>query len=89
MRSILCVLTAAALLMASGCHLNSVACNSCSGGKLGGKSPAPAGVSQVPQGYPTQRFVPADPPAPTYAYPYYTVRAPRDFLMPNPPSIGY
>jgi hypothetical protein len=27
--------------------------------------------------------------APTYAYPYYTTRAPRDFLMDNPPTIGY
>jgi hypothetical protein len=27
--------------------------------------------------------------APTYAYPYYTARAPRDFLMDNPPSIGW
>ena len=26
--------------------------------------------------------------APTYAYPYYTIRGPRDFLMANPPSIG-
>lgn len=24
----------------------------------------------------------------TVAYPYYTVRGPRDFLMDNPPSIG-
>lgn len=24
----------------------------------------------------------------TYGYPYYTTRAPRDFLMANPPSIG-
>lgn len=27
--------------------------------------------------------------APTYAYPYYTTRGPRDFLMSNPPSIGW
>jgi len=27
-------------------------------------------------------------PAPTYGYPYYTTRGPRDFLNPNPPSIG-
>jgi len=27
--------------------------------------------------------------APAYAYPYYTTRGPRDFLMKNPPSIGY
>ncbi len=26
--------------------------------------------------------------APTYAYPYYTTRGPRDFLMKNPPTIG-
>jgi hypothetical protein len=26
--------------------------------------------------------------APAYAYPYYTTRGPRDFLMMNPPSIG-
>jgi hypothetical protein len=23
------------------------------------------------------------------AYPYYTIRSPRDFLMDNPPTIGY
>lgn len=27
-------------------------------------------------------------PAAQVAYPYYTVRGPRDFLNPNPPSIG-
>ena len=27
--------------------------------------------------------------APSYAYPYYTTRGPRDFLRDNPPSIGY
>lgn len=26
--------------------------------------------------------------SPTYGYPYYTTRGPRDFLNPNPPSIG-
>ena len=25
---------------------------------------------------------------PTYGYPYYTVRGPRDFLMENPPPLG-
>ena len=25
---------------------------------------------------------------PTYVYPYYTTRAPRDFLLDNPPGIG-
>jgi hypothetical protein len=28
------------------------------------------------------------PPSAAYAYPYYTIRAPRDFLLNNPPSIG-
>jgi hypothetical protein len=28
------------------------------------------------------------PPMAQYAYPYYTVRGPRDFLVDNPPSIG-
>lgn len=28
------------------------------------------------------------PAAPTVGYPYYTTRGPRDFLNPNPPSIG-
>ncbi len=30
----------------------------------------------------------AGPPSAQVAYPYYTVRGPRDFLMTNPPSIG-
>jgi hypothetical protein len=29
------------------------------------------------------------PPSAHVAYPYYTTRGPRDFLMNNPPSIGY
>jgi hypothetical protein len=35
-----------------------------------------------------QQFAPG-PPTGTVAYPYYTVRGPRDFLLDNPPSIGY
>lgn len=31
---------------------------------------------------------PQGPPTAQVAYPYYTVRGPRDFLMDNPPSIG-
>lgn len=30
----------------------------------------------------------AGPAQPTVTYPYYTTRGPRDFLNPNPPSIG-
>jgi hypothetical protein len=31
---------------------------------------------------------PEGPPTAQVAYPYYTVRGPRDFLIDNPPSIG-
>ena len=31
---------------------------------------------------------PAGPPTGTYAYPYYTLHGPRDFLVDDPPSIG-
>jgi hypothetical protein len=29
------------------------------------------------------------PPSAHVGYPYYTTRGPRDFLINNPPSIGY
>jgi hypothetical protein len=35
-----------------------------------------------------QQVGPAGPPSASYAYPYYTTRAPRDFLVNNPPTIG-
>lgn len=35
-----------------------------------------------------QSVGPPGPPTPTYGYPYYTTRGPRDFLVDNPPSIG-
>lgn len=31
---------------------------------------------------------PAGPPVGTYAYPYYTLHGPRDFLVDDPPSLG-
>ena len=31
---------------------------------------------------------PQGPPTAAVAYPYYTIRGPRDFLIDNPPSIG-
>lgn len=46
-------------------------------------------VPPLKHGYrnPDENFTPG-PPTPTYAYPYYTLRGPRDFLLDNPPSIG-
>lgn len=39
-------------------------------------------------GYPEQTTFNPGPPTGQVAYPYYTVRGPRDFLMCNPASIG-
>lgn len=51
-------------------------------------TPGPTPVRRLPQGH-MQDAGPGGPPSGTYGYPYYTTRAPRDFLMDNPPSIGY
>ncbi len=45
-------------------------------------------VPQLPPGYEQAMQGPAGPPTAAYAYPYYTIRGPRDFLMKNPPTIG-
>jgi hypothetical protein len=39
-------------------------------------------------GYPEMTTFNPGPPTGQVAYPYYTVRGPRDFLRNNPPSIG-
>ncbi len=58
----------------------------------GGRYGAFGGAHHTP-GYPHhhlhREYVgPQGPPTAQVAYPYYTVRGPRDFLMDNPPSIG-
>lgn len=50
------------------------------------------GAHRTP-GYPHHHFSrsyvgPQGPPTAQVAYPYYTTRGPRDFLLDNPPSIG-
>jgi len=45
-------------------------------------------IPQLPPGYTQAMQGPAGPPTGAYAYPYYTNRGPRDFLMKNPPTIG-
>ncbi|GIW93475.1 MAG: hypothetical protein KatS3mg110_1516 [Pirellulaceae bacterium] len=42
---------------------------------------------RLPPGY-QQQVGPAGPPTAAVAYPYYTLRGPRDFLASQPPSIG-
>jgi hypothetical protein len=53
----------------------------------------PFGGAHRTPGYPkhhmTREYVgPQGPPTAQVAYPYYTCRGPRDFLVDNPPSIG-
>lgn len=54
----------------------------------------PYGGAHGTPGYPrhlhmNREYVgPQGPPSAAVAYPYYTTRGPRDFLMDNPPSIG-
>jgi hypothetical protein len=58
-----------------------------SGGCVGGAMCGPGGV--CPTGtYPEPQMFNSGPPTGQVAYPYYTTRGPRDFLMRNPPSIG-
>ena len=84
MRSAIIAVTTAALLTGIGCsHHNLNGCNSCGDDAV----PAPAQVGRLPHHF-EQPQGPAGPPSASYAYPYYTTRAPRDFLMDNPPSIG-
>ena len=45
-------------------------------------------IPQLPPGYAQGMQGPAGPPTAAYAYPYYTIRGPRDFLTKNPPGIG-
>ncbi len=55
-----------------------------------GTGPAPGGCPCCgcgPSGDQNYNFNPGPPVAQT-AYPYYTLRGPRDFLLGNPPSIG-
>ena len=48
-----------------------------------GKACGPHGCrQQVPE------TGPEGPPTAAYAYPYYTLHGPRDFLLNNPPSLG-
>ena len=56
----------------------------------GGCNPAnsPDYVPHIPKDY-YKQVEPAGPPTATYAYPYYTVRGPRDFFLNQPSTIGY
>lgn len=59
-------------------------------GKLGGfLGKVKSGIHQTRGWRHVQPQVePSGPPVGTYAYPYYTVRGPRDYFVDNPPTIG-
>ncbi len=60
------------------------------GGYYGARRPGhPDYIPKLPPHYGKQvQTGPPGPPAPSYVYPYYTTRGPRDFLLDNPPTIG-
>ncbi len=66
----------------SGCGVGGALCRGCMGKRFG--HPYGGAIPHTAQGPGAGTG-----PAPSYAYPYYTTRGPRDFLMSNPPSIGY
>lgn len=78
----------------TGCHRNLCqngcnSCQHCQGGHALGANGSDY-VPRVPHGYHRDLYQSQGaPPSASVAYPYYTTRAPRDFLQDNPPSIGY
>jgi len=97
MRQMFLLLAAVALIASSGCKVLEKNCSNC-GQKQAMMQQAPQQMmQQTPQQVmQAQAMAPATnpmmqqsgPATAAYAYPYYTVRGPRDFFMKNPPSIG-
>ena len=100
MRQMFLLLATVALIASSGCKMLEKNCSNC-GQKQAMMQQTPQQMpqqvmqAQAQQVMQAQAMAPANPmmqqsgPATAaYAYPYYTVRGPRDFFMKNPPSIG-
>ncbi len=85
-------------LVSLGCQTHSRNCRSCGPihghaqyGRCGAgcnTAGSPDYVPYIPKHY-AREIGPAGPPTATYAYPYYTVRGPRDFFLNQPSTIGY
>ncbi len=91
--AMLALVMLATLIPSVGCVGARSACNSCQGCNGSGRGCIRNGFFAQCFGpdrfaTPTQEGAGAPPSAQT-AYPYYTTRGPRDFLMSNPDSIGY
>lgn len=83
----------ATLIPSVGCIGARSACNSCQGCDGHGRGCIRNGFFAQCFG-PDSRATPTQegagaPPSAQVAYPYYTNRGPRDFLMSNPDTIGY
>ncbi|MEC7355748.1 MAG: hypothetical protein VXY07_18830 [Planctomycetota bacterium] len=63
-------------------------CRRCGVNLLGGRGAHMLGRAGMGTPYTEEFAGPHGPMTPTVGYPYYTTRAPRDFLDSNPPSIG-
>ena len=87
MRRLFFVVAASLLLIGGGCRHHNLACgggcNSCGAGDAQADH-----VPRLPAGA-MRQMGPAGPPSAAYAYPYYTNRAPRDFLASDPWSVGH
>ncbi len=103
-RGLLFVAAIAMLFTSVGCHHNvrQNGCQQCQHSHGGGRAGAYGNgygsvaarradqIPRAPHGYHRELYDSQGAPAtPQVAYPYYTTRAPRDFLLDNPPSIGY
>ena len=87
MRSAILAFTALMLCGSAGCHhYNTCGCQG-GHGLAGHGNSGPAHVGRLSEDY-IQDAGPTGPPSASYAYPYYTTRAPRDFLQDNPMGIG-
>ena len=104
MRQVFLLLAAVALIAGSGCKMLEKNCTNCgqkqarmqqAPQQMMQQAPQQVMQAQAQQMMQAQAMAPANPtmqqagPAgAAYAYPYYTVRGPRDFFMKNPPSLG-
>ena len=82
--------TAGCLQRATRCGDGPCASGGCRGllGGLGGGRVAEALYEARGWRHQRPELGPAGPPVGTYAYPYYTLHGPRDFLADDPPSLG-
>ena len=90
MKRIACVLAVAALLgTTTACHHHNVNTAHCAPCQEGTGHASNEYIPHLPPNVHHHGVQgPAGPPAASYAYPYYTVRGPRDFFLDNPATPG-